>query len=420
MKRWHIAVGLIVLGVFGAGVSVIRFFMPYSLESELASARAQGIPTSLKEMHLPPIPPEQDAAPYYEKAWAIQKKNDFSEHEYELLDKLKARMPVNPAEVAQVRRAFKAHAHYLAAINAATSRPHWSPIASGGRIQDSIHLFARSREAAKTLRYESTVLMLERRPMEAARTMSLGYNVGRHLYEQPTVIALLVGFAIDAITEMGLEETLLGTPPNRNVARLVRNAAGRDLEIPDLHKAMLGEVASSIESLASADREAPHASEEASTKDRVLNRSKMAAEIHWQIRAIRAAEAPEPLRRAALQQVADELARSRPRSPAFELALQSVDMWPKMEDTCLRRAAQRRTLYAAACVLEFRARTGRYPDRLDEAVNPVPLDPYDMKPLAYKRTATGFQVKPNAASAKWAAMTDPKRRNVMVFAYPRP
>ena len=152
----------------------------------------------------------------------------------------------------------------------------------------------------------------------------------------------------------------------------------------------------------------------------MLNKSQVAAQVHWQVRVIRAAEAPEPLRRAALQRVADELTNSRPRSPAFELALQSVDMWPKMEENCLKRAAQRRTLYAGACVLEFRARTGRYPVRLEDAVKPVPLDPFDQKPLSYERTVKGIEVVARTASANWAAMPSVSRKRTMVFAYPGP
>ena len=86
MKRWQIVVLIVVLGIAGAGLAVFRFFMPYDLETELAAARAQGIPTSYKEMRRAPVPPAQDAAGDYTRAWAIKKKRDFTVHERDVLD----------------------------------------------------------------------------------------------------------------------------------------------------------------------------------------------------------------------------------------------------------------------------------------------------------------------------------------------
>jgi hypothetical protein len=57
----------------------------------------------------------------------------------------------------------------------------------------------------------------------------------------------------------------------------------------------------------------------------------------------------------------------------------------------VRREARERTVRAAARILEFEARHGRFPERLDE-VGEVPMDPFVDEPLRYRRTEDGFRV----------------------------
>jgi hypothetical protein len=47
---------------------------------------------------------------------------------------------------------------------------------------------------------------------------------------------------------------------------------------------------------------------------------------------------------------------------------------------------------AAADVFLWKARYGRFPDTLAEAMSPVPLDPFDLRPLRYQRERSGFVV----------------------------
>jgi hypothetical protein len=80
--------------------------------------------------------------------------------------------------------------------------------------------------------------------------------------------------------------------------------------------------------------------------------------------------------------------------------------------------AKEGTLYAAACVLEYKAREGKYPGTLSQAVSPVPVDPFSKVPLDYKRTAKGFEVVSTEASRRWRAENRTAHGNERVFAYP--
>lgn len=445
MKRWQVMFLIIGAVLFCAGLGVIRYYIPYDLNSELAAARAQGIPTSFSEMKRPPVPPSQDAAADYERAWAIQRKHDFTEHESDLIDKLGFRRGVTPAEAAELRRAFRSHADYVSAINTGASKPHWTHISKAelmrdyesnaaliaelraltkppwadrkpdGPIAESGLLQRRSREAAKIVRAEGGLLLREGHPVESARITCLIYNIGQQINEHPSLMGLIYATAIDGYADAGLKDALVSNPPNAELARVVRDAAGRTLDLPDLHRALMGEVAFETEWRPSfQSKEWLHTP----LKDRVMYSAGYAADTHWMVRLVHTAETPEPNRRAALQAVADELKKGRPLRPAVKDAAAFVYQGADAEDRCLYISARQSVLYAGACVLEYRARTGRYPAKLEDAVKPVPVDPFDLKPLTYRSTAKGFEVMSGAGHARWTAESDPRAKD-MVFTYPK-
>jgi hypothetical protein len=54
--------------------------------------------------------------------------------------------------------------------------------------------------------------------------------------------------------------------------------------------------------------------------------------------------------------------------------------------------AEAEVTVAAANVFLYRARHRRLPDTLAEAMSPAPTDPYDLRPLPYRREGSGFVV----------------------------
>lgn len=408
MKRWHIVLIVMFVVIGLAGYGVLRHYVPYSLENELAEARRQGIPTAASEVRLPVIPPGQDAGPIYERAWALEKQNDFTQSEKALLDQL-VKSGVSDAEAARLRRAFNARQEYLAALHEAASRPHLSlPPTPFDPTSPPFGQLAHSREAARTFREEASFLLREGRPLEAVRIQSLGYGIGAQLLKQPMVLSLFTGTATAAITDAGLRDILKKSPPNAAVADAVMEAAGRNLDEPDLHNVMSTELARYGESLRMLG---PAGANGGSLLDRMKEKSKCAVDAHWETKLIRASEGTPFARRAALKAVADRYARAKNRGYLYEYSDMSVPVGPKLEDICARSAAGRRVVYAAAAVLKYRAQLGRFPATLDEAVKPVPQDPIGNCPLTYRRTTRGFEVRAAQTHARISA-------NGLEFTYP--
>lgn len=397
MKRWQIVLIVMFVVIGLAGYGLLLHFMPYRLETELAEARRQGIPTSAREVRLPVIPPGQDAAPLYERAWALEKSSGFSKDEKTLLDRL-VRSGVSDAEAARLRRAIDARSQYLSALRAAAAKPHLS-LPSDAFAVDSppFSQLAHRREAARTFRAEAALLLREGHPLQAVRIQSPGYEVGAQLLEQPMILSLFTGVASDAITNAGMADILKRSSPDAGVADAVMEAVGRNLDEPDLHRAMLTEVVAMGELRKLLDSAGPKSG---SLLERIQANGRMAANVHWKVMLIKASEGTPSVRSAALRAVADDYAQSRGSRRASEKSDVFVPFEPKFEGFCARAAAGRRVVYTAAAVLKYRAQHGHFPAALTEALRPVPLDPIGNCPLTYRRTTRGFEVRAVQTAAR--------------------
>jgi hypothetical protein len=69
--------------------------------------------------------------------------------------------------------------------------------------------------------------------------------------------------------------------------------------------------------------------------------------------------------------------------------VQFVDYYPVNEAAIAARIEIDRT---GAAVLAFKSAHGRFPASLSECLNPVPTDPFDLRPLRDKTENSGFVV----------------------------
>lgn len=410
MKRWHIAVGLMLIVLALAGVGLVRYLMPYKLEDEIRSAREHGVATTFSEC-FPPVPPDQDAWPSYVRAGKLRDGFWTADLEYPR-EALTSKSGPTHADLAKLRAAFNRDNGYIAATYAAVAKPGCSfGLPNRGAVVLTHPSFGGFRDAAKTLRDEAALFMWEGKPVEAAKTLRLGMNVARHASCHPTLIGALVAGAIDHMMEAGYRRLLLKYGTNAEVDRTIRDSLSTDLIAADIRPALSGEVAA----LCAFVEESGLTSEPKPIYRRIYYKRFFATDIHFEVKEIIASRAPLNVRRREIQAAVDGLASVRSQNRF----LKDADMPPALRvmDSLDQDAARRRTIYAAACVLEYKARTGNYPIELSQAVSPVPLDPFSGAPLAYKRTANGFEVVSMEASRRWTVAHPSGHWNEMVFAY---
>lgn len=65
---------------------------------------------------------------------------------------------------------------------------------------------------------------------------------------------------------------------------------------------------------------------------------------------------------------------------------------------------------------------GPFPERLEQAIAPVPTDPFDLKPLRYHREGAGFAVYSIGKTGRFnGSAADARQHNLeAVFRYPMP
>ena len=135
---------------------------------------------------------------------------------------------------------------------------------------------------------------------------------------------------------------------------------------------------------------------------------------------IRLADAPRSEARAALLPIDRQLEDTKDLSHML-----AVVIFPHLEplpDSRARAAARMAVLRSAARVLEWRSAHNHPPDRLTDAIAPVPTDPFDLKPLRYRLEGDGFVIYSVGESGKFEGgrpdVKPPPRETV--FRYPMP
>jgi hypothetical protein len=233
-------------------------------------------------------------------------------------------------------------------------------------------------------------------------------RLGAHAGREPILIAHLVYIACDAIALRALEDALAAHRGNRAGLARLRSVAEADLPAPQFRNALRGEMYMGlagirnlnyrqIHRLASGKGDAETMMEPASLRrDGVprgfMERAFLARHLQmWSEAERRMARRPDDVRAQSLavQEVSDGLEGERRLSYLVSAVLFPV--FSQAGEAYVQREAREHAVRAAARVLEFEARNGRFPERLEE-VGPVPLDPFDGEPLRYRRTEEGFRV----------------------------
>jgi len=197
MKRkpwiWAGGVGaLIVIGV----VSVATYDAHQAeakFQEQLRLARADGIPTTAAEFAatIPLVKPEDNAAPYYVKLVNLGQNDQPNAALFYSAD---------PAALSKIQKLIDGAKEKFDLIDQAVSRPHcrfdrdWS-LGYAVLFKE----FAPMKSAAKYLLLRGNLAAAKGDPSAAIADFKKALVIARHLNEEPTEIAFLVGVAIDEI-----------------------------------------------------------------------------------------------------------------------------------------------------------------------------------------------------------------------------
>jgi hypothetical protein len=233
-------------------------------------------------------------------------------------------------------------------------------------------------------------------------------RIGAHAGREPIVIGHLVYVACESMALRALEDALASRRGDAAGLARLRAVAEADLSPPVFRDALRGEMYMGIAAIrnfnhrqlrqvastkADADLHLDPATLRRDGAPRgTVERAFLARHLQmWAEAERRMARHPDDVR--AQSRVVQELSArlDGERRLSHLTSALFFPVFTQAADAYVRREATERTVLAAARVLEFEARHGRFPDRLEE-VGALSPDPFDGEPLRYRQTDDGFRV----------------------------
>jgi hypothetical protein len=263
-----------------------------------------------------------------------------------------------------------------------------------------------TRGVAVLLQYDAWMRAHDGDRRGAAASCRALFHVARSLGDEPLIISQLVRFAEDAIACEAVERVLAQAELEPGDLKALQRLAEQEEQHPALEIAMRGEralVHAVFEGLKSgavslddleekrARRGAWDALTAAATQERV--RADHPVLLSWMNDAVAAARLPEAEQEAAFAAVEKRVQAEKPRAHIAAMLMPALS---KIEQANRRIKARLRCLAAALALEQYRLKHQRWPESLErltpDLLPAVPTDPYDGRPLRYRRTETGVAV----------------------------
>jgi hypothetical protein len=176
---------------------------PYTFDEELAALEAERM-----------VPPEDDAAPLYEalfEQWEQIKTDDPYPYEADRED-VTLGQPWTAMEFPEIVAWFQRHKDFFNDLIAATQKPscYFSEDATVSGLSESMERLNSTKRLGQHLIRASYLKIGENRRVAWEKQMAV-LNFGKHVQQQPLLIELLVGIALESMAHQAMAVTLVGT-----------------------------------------------------------------------------------------------------------------------------------------------------------------------------------------------------------------
>jgi hypothetical protein len=402
---------------------------------EVAAIHRAGLPVYPGDLKKTPPPPERNAAPLYQALPAIKNSKPLPETAEETLGYLYSRKTPTPEQLAAGRQLLTSRKDILRAIHDAISLPdcdfrhNWA-LGPALTLPDSD-----MRSATRWISAESALFLLDGKPIDAVNNLALGFRIGKHVSKDPIIIAYLVGVATDSITLAGLEKVLYLAGEKTGVAEAVSASIVKNWKPNSLAHAMGGEFVTQTVSLEMLRRGGlDEFRKEMGVSEENFKLLYTPGAGDWQPwvddngifmleitrKTTQSCELPYPESHRIMTGVnaEKESGIKRDMSIAYMILPDSDQLLVKRASIQARMDIDR----TAAKLIAWKQHHGRFPEKLGQAIPSVPADPFDLKPLRYRREGSGFVLYSIGETGKFdggtvAVKPDAKES---LFRYPRP
>lgn len=416
-----------------------------SLSQERLLFQQAGYPTTVRTLQKPSPPPEQDAAPLYVRVSALFRAplppNRW--HTSEPSAFLYSTYLPSKAELKDGLDCLSLHHAELTLIKAAAKRPS-CVFVRNWRMPNPDAMdypeFPAMRHAGRLLSVESQVLALQHRYDEAVADLELGLRIPKHAGTERLLLAYFAQRGIEVYIFEAARKILWLSDGDGRVASRIRRTIESEWRPPQFATAAALDgafQADMIELFRGGDRPALEHYLRGDSEESNAIASRLLKLDDWDWRGIFDESEALALNRsrrvaavvdkpyldalAGLRQVAAEIEGDK-EERHYLLRMMSGD--PMVYATKkAQEEAEYQVMRSAAAVLEWRGtHSGKYPASLEEALKPAPIDPFDGKPLRYRRQGSGFVIYSIGKTGTFDGGTSAVAPSVTeaVFRFPRP
>jgi hypothetical protein len=411
---------------------------PQSYPREITLAREAGLAVFPSDIRPKLPPPEQNAASLYHQIHRLQKERNWTKADEKVITAVANSKPATPQQEAAATRLLRSNRTILELMHKAAMRPYCvyrRDYSLGPAL--AFPEFLAMRSSARWLMAESHLQLRAGKTKDAINTAALGFQIGRHASSDPIVTAHLVATAIDAITLAAHHKILWLVGERPGVSDAVRRSIEAHWKPHSLAYSLRGESTMTYVVLqhlrrgdfAFFDHGTSPIGTTASSKnkpfkkpahwDETLDRN--GAYVLFSLRQLtRLADKPYPEAIPVFKEQGQTLQRGLGEGMQIaEILTLKADDFLNKKTTLQARV---NVTSVAAALIAYKLKRAGLPKTLEEAISPVPADPFNLKPLRYRRDASGFVVWSVGPSLKFNGgnlKTKPAAGEA-VFYYPMP
>lgn len=402
-----------------------------SFAQELANAKRAGIPTTPQELQAPLPPPNQNAAPLYTKLAHILKAKPLSKDD-KIIENGTYRGVLSPEQFERLRRALKSRSDVVSLVHQAIARPQCIFVRDWAMpyYVPEPEITA-MRFAARLIAAESQLMAHDGKALEATRHLALNFKVAGHAAVNGTM-GYTVANSIDSMTLAGFRKMLYLSGSGVKIIEAVQSSVKNHYAPPALSRRLMFSTGCDLVMFEFFRKKGLRKGKE-KYREQFMPGNKEASLEEWNAfidansravlkyayRLIAASKRPYWSGNSVFRAVHSELESDK--NLQHSLVQYSHTNIDSDEEFGTRLKATAEVTRAAAFALSWKAKHGAFPEKLDGASSPKFVDPFDGKPLRYRREGAGFVVYSVGATGKFTGGTpDQKAGNETRFRYPAP
>ncbi len=408
-------------------------------------AKREGFPLSIAELPKRNAPDADNAATYIRRLSEIEERKPLSKEDRKLIhEDLQGTHPPSPEQAKRAKALFANRQDILGNIEKAVACSYFSapmPLVKGSSLPDldpPYPLYSGMRSALRWINAKTTTLLADGQYKEAVESQAKALHLAKITRQAPLLSGLISGMLLDKMAVSGVKKILLVAGGKPEIAQKIAEAVEREGGSPSFDTALRSELAMRMTVVDAMGKKAAHQlnatafvptdiqkemkrygypDDPKQALERYVNANETNLILKYiELKGIMASPYYQKLSHGFPPQKEIDRLSEEPDTGFAYSALSAYVFWRHFKAP---NEADKAALLMGAQVLAWKVKHGRLPVTLQEVKPSVSLDPFDGKPLRYRREGAGFVIYSVGESLKYDGGDRAKRRESL-FRYPAP